>query len=226
MLKIDLYLETGQKRTFASAVEWPGWCRSGQGEATALQALLDYGPRYGRAIEPAGLGFQPPTDLSAFHVIERLEGSQTTDFGAPAAIPTADTRLVEEADLLRFETLLKALWQAFDAAAETARGKALRKGPRGGGRELEGVIEHVLGAESAYLGQLGWKANLSRAAEPGEAAGRLRQAILEGMAASARGEIPAKGPRGGLRWPLRYYVRRSAWHILDHAWELEDRVMD
>lgn len=226
MLKIDLYLESGQKRTFASAVDWPGWCRSGRDEASALQTLLDYGPRYARAIHSAGVEFQPPAGLSAFHVLERLEGSQTTDFGAPGAIAAGEARPVEEAELLRFEALLKAIWQTFDDAAAAAQGKALRKGPRGGGRELDGMLEHVLGSEAGYLGQLGWKLKNESSAQPGEAMAQLREAILEGMQAAARGQIPARGPRGGLRWPLPYFVRRSAWHVLDHAWELEDRVTD
>ena len=52
---------------------------------------------------------------------------------------------------------------------------------------------------------------------------RLRDAVLAGLAAAARSEIPARGPRGGLRWRPRYFVRRVAWHLLDHAWEIEDR---
>jgi hypothetical protein len=39
-----------------------------------------------------------------------------------------------------------------------------------------------------------------------------------------RGELAERGPRGGIRWPARYYVRRAAWHVLDHAWEIEDRL--
>jgi hypothetical protein len=216
---IAVYLETGQKRTFAGALDWPGWCRSGKEAEPALQALLDYGPRYASAIQPAKLNFQAPASLSTFQVVERLEGSQTTDFGAPAAIPAADDRPVEATDLQRFQALLKALWQ------EAAREKELRKGPRGGGRELEGVVRHVLEAEVSYLSTLGWKLKQSTATELGEMQAHLRQGILEGVEAAARGEIPAEGPRGGRRWPLRYYVRRAAWHMLDHAWELEDRIM-
>ena len=81
--KIDVYLEIGKKRTFAGALDWPGWCRSGRDEASALQALCDYGSRYGRVLHTARLGFQAPADPSAFVVRERLEGNATTDFGAP-----------------------------------------------------------------------------------------------------------------------------------------------
>jgi len=51
----------------------------------------------------------------------------------------------------------------------------------------------------------------------------VESAFIEALHAKVRGELPAKGPRGGDRWPARYAIRRSAWHALDHAWEIEDR---
>ena len=85
--KLAIYFETGKKRTFASAQDWPGWSRSGRDEVAALQALYDYGPRYERVLRAGQLAFQAPADPSVFVVVERLEGSATTDFGAPGAIP-------------------------------------------------------------------------------------------------------------------------------------------
>jgi hypothetical protein len=218
--QIDVYLESGKKRTFAGAIEWPGWCRSGRDEVSALQALFDYGPRYARVLQTARLGFHAPGDVAAFAVVERLEGSTTTDFGSPAAAPSGDARPVDEAELQGFQNLLEACWQAFDAAVEAGTGKELRKGPRGGGRDLEQIIEHVIGAEAAYLSRLGWKHKPEGAADLRAA----RQAALEGLTASARGELPTRGPRGGVYWTPRYFARRAAWHVLDHAWEIEDRV--
>ncbi|HEX6384763.1 MAG TPA: hypothetical protein VF177_08850 [Anaerolineae bacterium] len=222
--KIDVYLEIGKKKTFAGAIEWPGWSRSGRDEGSALQALLEYGPRYGRVLNETGLGFQAPADTAAFTVVERLEGNATTDFGAPDMAPSNDARPVGDEALRRFQALLQACWWAFDAAAEAAVGQELRKGPRGGGRELEGIVQHVLGAEAGYLRQLGWKFKQAERDDLDEEVRRTRLAILEGLAAAARGELPARGPRGGLRWTPRYFVRRVAWHVLDHAWEIEDRV--
>src|ERR1051326_4380492 len=121
--KIDVYLERGTKRTFAGALDWPGWCRSGHDEPTALQALLDYGPRYARVLRTTALGFQTPTEVSAFKIIERLTGGTTTDFGAPGATPDRDTKPVDAAELRRFQTLLNACWQAFDEANRAAQGK-------------------------------------------------------------------------------------------------------
>lgn len=222
--KIDVYLEIGQKRTFAGAIEWPGWCRAGRDEAAALQGLLAYGPRYGSILDAAQIKFQAPTDAAGFAVVERLEGTFTTDYGAPDVAPSSDTRPVDEAGLQRFQMLLEACWQAFDRAVEAASGKELRKGPRGGGRELEGITRHVLGADAGYLSALGWKVKKNKAEGLSQELARTRQAMLEGLAAAVRGEIPERGPRGGARWSPRYFVRRAAWHVLDHVWEIEDRI--
>lgn len=226
--KIDVYLEIGKKRTFAGAIGWPGWCRSGPDEPSALQALFDYGTRYARLLRTARLGFKIPDDISAFSVIERLEGNATTDFGAPGLAPSSDSELVNSVELQRFQKILKACWRAFDADVRAATGKALRTGPRGGGRELEGIIQHVSGGDGGYLAQLGWKLQQGDADDLDELTTGLdqtRQAILKALTSSARGEIPARGPRGGVRWSPRYFVRRVAWHVLDHAWEIEDRVL-
>src|SRR5262245_37761199 len=133
--RIEVYLEIGAKRTFAGALDWPGWCRSGRNESAALQALFDCGPRYAQVLNGTQLGFRAPSGLGALAVVERLEGNSTTDFGAPDVAPSDDAKPVAEADLLRFQALLKAYWHAFDGAvaAASASHKELRKGPRGGG---------------------------------------------------------------------------------------------
>lgn len=223
--QVEVYLETGQKRTFAGALNWPGWCRLGRDEPSALQALLDYGPRYAQILHNAQIAFQTPGDLSALTVVERLAGNATTDFGAPDIAPSADLPPLTEADLRRYQTLLEAYWQAFDAAALAARGKALRKGPRGGGRDLEGIIDHVLGADAAYLTSLGQRFKRNESVNRSEELERTRHAILARLAAAVRGELPERGPRGGVIWKPRYFVRRVAWHLLDHLWEIEDRVV-
>ena len=221
---MDVYLEIGKKRTFAGAIDWPGWCRSGPDDESALQALVEYGPRYGKVLRAKEFDFRAPTDPSAFSIVERLEGNATTDFGAPGLAPSADREPVNEAELKRFESILKACWKVLDAAAALAKDKELQKGPRGGGRELEGVIQHVFEADGGYLSSLGWKLQQEEPVDLDQARKHLQKEILKAVAASARGEIPARGPRGGGRWTARYYVRRSAWHVLDHAWEIQDRI--
>jgi len=89
---IAVYLEIGQTRTFAVALDWPGWCRSGRDEASALQALCDYGPRYARALQTTRLPFRAPSEASALVVVERLTGNATTNFGAPNLALSRDTQ--------------------------------------------------------------------------------------------------------------------------------------
>ena len=226
--KMDVYLEIGKKRTFAGAIDWPGWCRSGRDETSALQALFDYAHRYASVLRNTRLGFKAPDDVSAFIVSERLQGNATTDFGAPDIAPSSDSDPVDSVELRRFQKILKACWRAFDANVAAATGKTLLIGPRGGGRELEGIIQHILGSDAGYLSQAGWKLGQGKAEDLDELAAQLestRQAILQALTSSARGEIPARGPRGGIRWSPRYFVRRVAWHVLDHAWEIKDRIV-
>lgn len=221
---IGVYLEVGKSRTFAGALEWPGWCRSGRDERAALHMLADYGLRYSRVVHSAHLTFQAPADASVFSEVERLKGDATTDFGAPGIPPAADADPLDDAEQKRQLAILRACWRAFDAACEAAQGKSLRKGPRGGGRDREAIMKHLMESDRGYLRALGWKIeNIDgEALEP--AISRTREALVEGLEASVRGEIPAKGPRGGTRWTPRYCIRRTAWHALDHTWEIEDRI--
>jgi hypothetical protein len=221
---IEVYLEIGQTRTFAVALDWPGWCRSGRDEATALQALCDYGPRFARALQTTRLHFRAPSEASALVVVERLTGNATTNFGAPNLALSRDTKPIDPTELQQWQVVLNACWHSFDTAVRAARGQALSKGPRGGGRDVTKIMEHVRDVEASYLTSLGGKLKPSEKAEPSHALAHIRQAILTTLIAAARGEVPARGPRGGVRWTPRYFVRRLAWHELDHAWEIEDRA--
>jgi hypothetical protein len=223
--KINVYLEVGKKKTFAGAIDWPGWSRAGGDKESALKALLDYGPRYERVLHATQLGFEAPASPSAFVVVERLKGNATTDFGAPGIAPASDSKSVSPKQLQRLEMILKASWQAFDAVVETASGKALRTGPRGGGRQLEKMIQHLLESDTGYVHQVGWKFQLDKTGSLDQQLEQTRYEIVNSLRASARGEIPKKGPRGGIRWTARYFVRRVAWHVLDHTWEIEDRLI-
>jgi hypothetical protein len=118
--------------------------------------------------------------------------------------------------------ILRACWRTFDRAAEQAEGVELAKGPRGGGRELEGIVGHVVGAEAGYV-QLIAGAPPPTERDPAAVAEEVRTAVVEALEHAASEGIPQRGPRGGKRWTARYFVRRAAWHVLDHAWEIEDR---
>jgi hypothetical protein len=222
--QIEIYLEVGQKKVFAGALDWPGWCRAAGDEATALAALAAYAPRYARIFSRSKVDFVSPDGPAAFAVIERLKGSSTTDFGAPDQAPTRDAEPFDEAARERSEAILAAIWRAFDRTVAAAEGKELRKGPRGGGRDLDGVVRHVLGADAAYLRRVAQRFSGDEGAPLDTELRRTRGAIRAALEAGAHGEIPAKGPRGGALWTPRYFVRRVAWHNLDHLWEIEDRV--
>jgi hypothetical protein len=199
-------------------LEWPGWCRSGRDEAAAVQTLFDYAPRYARAVK--GLGFKAPASVEELVVRERLAGDASTEMGSLTGNePKYDRQPVETADHKRLIKFLEACWRALDAAVASARDKDLRTGARGGGRSLDKIVAHVLDGEGGYLRRLEYK----RSREAETDLQLTREAMLEALAASVRGEVPEFGPRGGKRWTARYFVRREAWHVLDHAWEIEDR---
>ncbi len=219
-----IYLEIGARRVFAGAVEWPGWCRSGRTEEAAIQALLEYGPRYA-AVLRGRIRFSPPKDESTIEVAERLKGDATTDFGAPSKSPREDRMSVGSADVQRLRKILEACWMAFESATKAASGKKLRKGPRGGGRELHAIAAHVVDADASYLRQIGGTFKRDERADLTKEAARLRAEILDTWSSRARGEPPPENPRRRAKlWTPRYFVRRSAWHALDHAWEIEDRA--
>jgi hypothetical protein len=155
--QVDVYLEIGRTRVFAVLPDWPGWCRSGREESSALQSLMDYGPRYASALGSRQIAFLPPASISELAVAGRLAGNATTDFGAPSLTLPGDTLPLPSTELQRYQEILRACWDAFDSAARMATGCELRKGPRGGGRDLAKVIQHVFDVDVAYLGSLGGK---------------------------------------------------------------------
>jgi hypothetical protein len=214
-----VYIESAKTRAIASAVDWPGWCRVGRSESDALGNLLFYAHRYRQALEGSSLDFRPPSSIEELMVFERLQGKSGTDYGVPEVILESDLLPVEPVELERWKAVLTASWQAFDSAVEAGGGRTLRKGPRGGGRDLDKIVAHVREAERGYVGVLGGKLPQDLPGEP-----ERRGAVLAELASAVRGELPKFGPRGGKRWPPRYFVRRFAWHLLDHAWEIEDRI--
>lgn len=220
-MPVDTYLEIGAKRVFAGALDWPGWCRSARDEGDVLEVLLAYGPRYAGVLRGSGIRFTPPAKASTLEVVERLKGDATTDFGAPSIAPRADARPIDRRWLARNEKILRGSWNVFDRAAENVTGR-LKKGPRGGGREVDAIVAHVVGAEASYARMIGAKIKGFDETAAG-AREEERAVVREGLERAITDGIPARGPRGGTMWPARYFVRRAAWHVLDHAWEIEDR---
>src|SRR5215216_1201573 len=222
--QVLVVLEVGNKRVFAIAQDWPGWCRSGSDEESALQALFNSGPQYQKVLHASKIRFAVPKQLSKFVVVERIKGDATTDFGALSRAWSEDQRLISPRELKRFQKILQACWVEFDQAVQAARGKTLRKGPRGGGRNLRKISEHVYDVDLAYLKNLGGKPKQSEKRSLNQRLAQVREEILTTLSEAARGEVPKRGPRGGIRWAPRYFVRRLAWHELDHAWEIMSRA--
>ena len=217
-------LEMGTKRVFASALEWPGWCRSARGESEALEALIGYAHRYRDALAVGGVSFEPPAAVTDLAVVARHEGSGATDFGVPSVISDDHERPLEGDEVDRWDAILAAAWVAFDQAVEAGAGHQLRLGPRGGGRSLDAIVEHVGGADVAYLSQLGSRQPRASSGPDGMTRTVRERArrTLKARASDAPLEEPSSVKR---RWPPRYYVSRAAWHALDHAWEIEDRIV-
>ena len=208
-------LEVAPKRTFASALDWPGWSRSGRTEDDALRALLEYGPRFAEVARRAGLPFRVPSSVRSLEIVERLPGGGVTEFGAPGKAAAAEEAPTSATDLDRLRALMAAAWATFDHSAKRARGVELATGPRGGGRDAAKIVDHVRDAEVAYLGKLGSRAPAS--------VEELRATFTQALTAVATGQPVVNPSKTRKRWPPRYAVRRAAWHVLDHAWEIEDR---
>ncbi len=209
---VPIYLEVGSRRTFACAANWPGWCRSGRTEAAALDTLAAYAPRYEEVVADAGLDFPSFVD---FEIVERVTGSATTDFGAPGVIPDLDAEPLTSGEADLNARLVIACWTVFERVAGSVP-QTLRKGPRGGGRDRNAIVDHVLDAEVAYARKLGLRA--PKGTTPEDAMASLRRDIIETLRRPLGGEPLVDGG-----WPPRYAARRIAWHVLDHAWEMEDR---
>ena len=209
----SVYFEIGKKRVFASALDWPGWCRSGTSEESALEAMAAYAERYAPIAREAAIAF-PLREVVAFDVVERVTGSVGyTDFGAPGEPATSDGRPLGHEEGSRIAALVLASWNVFDRIAAQSPPE-LRKGPRGGGRDRDKLLDHVLGAEAAYARKIGVK---QRQPSFDDADGI---ATLHGAIVAALKAAPADAPKS---WPPRYAARRIAWHVLDHAWEMQDR---
>jgi hypothetical protein len=213
--KVTVGVEVTPKKSFASALEWPGWTRAGKTPEAAVEALAAYAPRYAEVAKRAKLTFPFDTNVE-LDVVEEAEGNATTAFGAPDVRFEADLRRTTGKDGERLAAIVVASYAIFDAVVDKAPA-TLRKGPRGGGRDRDKIVEHVVGSDGGYATVLGLKGT---GADPRDrkAVAELRKRMLEPIRAPSDGS-----PIAGKKWPPRYAARRVAWHALDHAWEIEDR---
>ena len=212
---VAVLLERGRSRVFAIAVDWPGWERSASaraGDEAALEALASYRSRYAEVATRAGVPFVG--DGAAMRVVAEAVGTATTDFGAPDVIVDADRPVVVAAgrrDLARRTSLLEAVWALLDDVVAAAP-EVLAKGPRGGGRDTSEIVAHVVNAERAYARKVGVR---HRPFAPDDRV--ARDAMRAELLVALRTDDPS------FAWPARYALRRTAWHLLDHAWEIQDK---
>jgi hypothetical protein len=219
--RIAVCLEVSPKQAVASALDWPGWCQAGRDERAALAALASYAGRYAPVAAHAGVSFPAAV---AFHVVERVPAGPATAFAAsecrrpfPQVTAGADQGWVTAAAARRLAGLVTAAWATFDQIAAASPAE-LRKGPRGGGRDRDQIIGHLISADTAYARKLGVRLRQPATGDTA-AINELRKAITAVVGALSDGSPLVPGG-----WTTRYAARRIAWHILEHAWEMQDRA--
>lgn len=211
-----VYIETGKSRCFACSLDWPGLSRSGKGEEAALSALSDYVPRYALVAAKADVEF-PLTEGQPWSVVQHVPTrSGGADFGVPTTVLEDDAADWPASAVERTAALLVASWERLDEVAAGAP-ESLRKGPRGGGRDRDAITQHVAAAEQMFGRKVGLQLPV-----PQEGNRKVVMANREAILAWCRSGGATSTAR--VSWPPRYGSRRLIWHILDHAWEIEDRA--
>lgn len=214
---VRVVLEVGPKgkRVVAVAPDWPGLSRGAKSEEQAVATLLDYLPRYRRVAALAGreLEFTESTDAA---VVERYTGTGSTDFwGISFAFSSIDRGELPDDVLDRQLALMRGCWRFFDEVRARVSSE-LRKGPRGGGRDRDQIVRHTVANEMSWApkpGLPGWTGEMPT--EAGLAA--HRDAYCEAIR-----DLHAEGKPAG-KWPLSFLIRHTAFHTMDHAWEMEDK---
>jgi hypothetical protein len=133
-MAVQVVLEVAAKRSFASALEWPGWARGGRSPDEALERLAAYVDRYAVVAKRAHVRFPTSTEVGDLEVVQRVRGGSGTEFGVPGAAASAESEPLAPRELKRLLSLLEAVWATFDRVATAAEGVHLRLGPRGGGQ--------------------------------------------------------------------------------------------
>ena len=206
------------KKVAAFAVDWPGWARGAKTPDVALETLETYRARYRPIADGAGLAaeFDAAGELE---VVEDHIGVGSTDFWAISFAPSSLEQAPMPADEIeRKLTLLESAWAYFDAV-EARVSAELAKGPRGGGRNRDEIVRHVVGWEQVDLAR---RVGIDTSAED-IATPEGRRAHRDAYVAALR-EYNAQGkPARGRNWTIALLLRHTAYHILDHAWEMEDK---
>ena len=213
---VRVQIESGKKkRVVASAFDWPGWDRYAKTEDAALAVLERYRPRYAKVAELAGYG-EAFDAAGPLDVYARVPGTGMTDFyGTPSVAAEPEYEQMSPEEIERKTALLRACWAYFDSVAE--RVGELRLGPRGGGRDRDRMVRHTNGAEiDEWAPKVDVKVPLETREDP-EALRTYREQFIAAIREHAEAGEPARS------WTIPFLIRRSCYHMLDHAWEMEDR---
>jgi hypothetical protein len=95
----------------------------------------------------------------------------------------------------------------------------MRKGVRGGGRERDEIIRHVIRVESLDFAK---RVGLPIAEDDAPVSNGLQE-YREAYVAAMREYNAGKVERRMRSWTLPFLIRHTAFHTLDHAWEMEDK---
>jgi hypothetical protein len=209
---------TKGKRSVAFSLDWPGWSRGAKSAEVALETLETYRDRYRRIAEVAEMGAEFDA-AGPLEVVEDRVGTGSTDFWGISFSPSSTEHgPMTEAELERKLTLLQAAWTFFDSVAARVSAE-MRKGARGGGRDRDHIIRHTIRVESEdFARQVGLRIPENAALTP-EGLRAHRETYLVAMRDYNAGKVE----RRMRRWTLPFLIRHSAFHTLDHAWEMEDK---
>ncbi len=215
--EMRVMLEVGSKgkRVVAVAPDWPGLSRGAKTRDAAIERLLTYVPRYARVATLAGMDGEFPV-VASVEVVEEFQGTGSTDFwGISFAFSDIDRQAMSSDELERELALMRACWTFFDDVRSRVSAE-MQKGPRGGGRDRDHIVRHTVVSEQDWTKKLGIR--------PPDGA----MVTDEGLTAHRDaycGAIRALHSRGEMArtWPLRFLIRHTAFHTLDHAWEMEDK---
>jgi hypothetical protein len=206
------------KRSVAFSLDWPGWSRGAKSAELALDTLESYRERYRQVADLAGMAREFDA-AGPLEVVEDRVGTGSVDFwGISFAPSSTEQGPMSEAQLERGITILQACWAFFDGVAARVSPE-MRKGPRGGGRDRNRIIRHTIRTESEdFAKQVGLRIPEEAALTP-DGLRQHRETYVAAMRAYNAGEVE----RRMRSWTLPFLIRHSAFHTLDHAWEMEDK---
>src|SRR5215469_5413279 len=140
-LRVMLEIGPKSKRVVTVAPDWPGLERGAKTGEAAVARLQSYLPRYAPVAKLAGMDAAFAT-ITSTDVVERYPGTGSTDFwGISFAFSDIDKQAMSSEALERDLTLMQACWTFFDTVRSRVSAE-MRKGPRGGGRDRDRIVQH------------------------------------------------------------------------------------